>query len=127
MFRNRTFATQASLWGLTALMMFSLSAVCVTAVVAPSTAIAQDEDVVPADPAPASDGEPAPKRQSYLGWMFKALGIRYTVVFLGLSFTMVALFVMNLLTARRDNICPAHLEETFADQPPGENEPALRV
>jgi biopolymer transport protein ExbB len=26
----------------------------------------------------------------------------------------VALLVMNLLTARRDNICPTHLEETFA-------------
>ena len=113
MLHNRTFAARASLWGLTALMMFSLAAVCVSTVVAPSVAVAQDEDVVAAD-APPADGQPAAKRQSYLGWMFKALGIRYTVVFLGLSFTMVALFVMNLLTARRDNICPAHLEETFA-------------
>ena len=34
-------------------------------------------------------------------------------MFLGLSFTMVALFVMNLLTARRDNVCPAQLVEGF--------------
>jgi biopolymer transport protein ExbB len=41
------------------------------------------------------------------------LGIRYTIAFLALSFTGVALLIMNLLTARREAICPAHLEETF--------------
>ncbi|MBW3600350.1 MAG: MotA/TolQ/ExbB proton channel family protein [Planctomycetes bacterium] len=113
MFRTRTFASRASLWGLTALMMFCFSAAVVTTFMAPSVAMAQDEDVA-AEPAPADEGAAPARRQSYLGWMFKALGIRYTVVFLALSFTMVALFVMNLLTARRDNICPAHLEETYA-------------
>jgi biopolymer transport protein ExbB len=35
------------------------------------------------------------------------------LIFLGLSFTLVALFVMNLLTARRDNVCPVSLVEGF--------------
>ena len=35
------------------------------------------------------------------------------VVFLGLSFTLVALFVMNLLTARRENVVPVALVEGF--------------
>ena len=43
---------------------------------------------------------------SVLGWMFKALGIGYSVIFLALSFTLVALFVMNILTARRENVVP---------------------
>ena len=51
---------------------------------------------------------------SHAAAMFKALGIKYTVAFLALSFTGVALLIMNLLTARRENICPTHLEETFA-------------
>jgi biopolymer transport protein ExbB len=50
---------------------------------------------------------------SVLGWMFEALGIGYSVIFLSLSFTLVALFVMNLLTARRDNVVPIHLVEGF--------------
>lgn len=113
MLRPFSLSMKASLWGLTALMMFGLSTVFVNAVVAPSVAVAQDEDVAPA-PAADEGGEPAAKRQSYLGWMFNALGIRYTIAFLALSFTMVALFIMNLLGARRDAICPPHLEETFA-------------
>jgi biopolymer transport protein ExbB len=35
------------------------------------------------------------------------------LIFLSLSFTLVALFVMNLLTARRDNVVPVHLVEGF--------------
>ncbi len=45
--------------------------------------------------------------------MYQACGLFYTVVFLGLSFTLVALFVMNMLTARRDSVCPAGLVEGF--------------
>jgi len=37
-------------------------------------------------------------------------------VFLGLSFTMVALFVMNLLTARRENVIPSELVAGFEQQ-----------
>ena len=48
-----------------------------------------------------------------LEWVVKALGWGYSIIFLGLSFTLVALFVMNLLTARRDNVCPMLLVEAF--------------
>ena len=37
------------------------------------------------------------EESSVLGWMFDALGIGYSIIFLGLSFTLVSLFIMNLL------------------------------
>jgi biopolymer transport protein ExbB len=111
--RSRSILSKALLGSLTAVLMFALANVCVHALVAPSAAMAQDDDVIADEPAAAQSGTTA-KKQSYLGWMFKALGIKYTVAFLALSFTGVALLIMNLLTARRENICPAHLEETFA-------------
>lgn len=89
----------------------------VTAV--PSVSVAQDDAAVeapapaPAPAAPAASEEPAAPSQSVLGWMWKALGPMYMIIFLGLSFTFVALFVMNLLTARRENVCPASLIEGF--------------
>lgn len=69
----------------------------------PTTVVAQE----------AEDGDTASPDQSVLGWMYEALGLPYMLVFLGLSFTLVALFVMNLLTARRENVCPSILVETF--------------
>lgn len=60
----------------------------------------------------AGDAESSP-RQSYLDIAMEALGWQYGLVFLGLSFTLVALLVMNLLTARRDNVCPATLVDEF--------------
>ncbi len=59
-----------------------------------------------------SDGEAKPKK-NVLQWTISALGPIYGIVFLLMSFTLVALFVMNLLTARRDNVCPVHLVEGF--------------
>ncbi len=53
--------------------------------------------------------------ESLLGWMFKSLGISYSVVFLGLSFTLVALFVMNILGARRENMLPVAMIEQFEE------------
>lgn len=64
---------------------------------------------------PAEDEEPAPEEKSVLVWFYEALGLFYTTVFLGLSFTFVALLVMNLLSARRENICPAELIENFEE------------
>ncbi len=58
---------------------------------------------------PATNGDPP----SYLEWAFGALGWGYSLIFLFLSFTLVALIVMNLLTARRDNVCPLPLVEAF--------------
>lgn len=55
----------------------------------------------------------AASSQSLLVWFYKALGLPYVIIFLGLSFTMVALFVMNLLSARRESVCPSALVEAF--------------
>jgi len=60
----------------------------------------------------AAEAGPEQKR-SYLDVALEALGWQYSLVFLGLSFTLVALLVMNLLTARRDNVCPAVLVDEF--------------
>lgn len=69
------------------------------------------EEVPPAQPG-AADPDTA-DRESTLAWMFKSLGWMYSVVFLSLSFTLVALFVMNLLMARRENVVPVALVEGF--------------
>ena len=92
-----------------ALAVFSSMAVLDT-----SPALAQEavEDA-PADEEPADAAATPKKGKSTLRWMGEALGIFYSIVFLGLSFTLVALFVMNLLTARRENVVPVALVEGF--------------
>lgn len=64
----------------------------------------------------SSDEAPAPETKSRLVWMYEALGIFFSAVFLTLSFILVALFVMNLLTARRENVVPMALVEGFEAQ-----------
>jgi biopolymer transport protein ExbB len=59
------------------------------------------------------DASGEPPRPSYVGWAFQALGLGYTVVFLFLFLTLLTLFVMNVLTARRDNVVPVQLIESF--------------
>ena len=61
--------------------------------------------------AAAEAGEEPAERQNYLSWALGALGVPYFLVFLSLSFTLVALLVMNLLTASRNNVCPVALVE----------------
>jgi len=61
----------------------------------------------------AAPAESPPKRQSLLAFFFNALGWRYTIAFLLISFTFVAFLVMNLLGLRRDAVCPPHLVEAF--------------
>ncbi len=63
--------------------------------------------------AAAAPPAPVTEAPNYLQWTFQALGWTYTIPFLFLSFTLVALIVMNLLTARRENICPIALVEAF--------------
>jgi len=67
----------------------------------------------PVEPEAADTTEPPASDKTYLQWMYEALGIFYSIVFMTLSFTLVALLVMNLLTARRDSILPAGLVEGF--------------
>ena len=53
------------------------------------------------------------KDKSYLQWIRDALGWEYSIVFLFISLTFVALLVMNLLNARRESVCPLSLVEGF--------------
>jgi biopolymer transport protein ExbB len=82
---------------------------------AASTAQAQDPVEEAATEAAAEPGaaEPSKERKSYLEFFFGALGIRYSIAFLLLSFTFVAYLVMNLLSLRRDSVCPRHLAAAF--------------
>lgn len=70
----------------------------------------QAAPAAPADQSAEATLEPA---ESRLTWMAKSLGTFYSLVFLGLSLSLVALVVMNVLTARRDNLVPAALVEGF--------------
>jgi biopolymer transport protein ExbB len=92
-----------------------------------SVAVAQDELPEENEPEEAA-AEPAPDNNenavaaadaagetSYLAWVFEALGVSYMLIFLGLSFTLVALFVMNLITSARSKVCPVHLVEDFEE------------
>jgi len=97
--------------GLLATVMVTFSAVTLTD---PSVAVAADDELEEAGAdAAAGSAADAPERKSTLRWMYDSLGIFYSVVFLSLSFTLVALFVMNLLTARRENVVPVALVEGF--------------
>jgi biopolymer transport protein ExbB len=80
-----------------------------------------DEAAAPGQPPPqaadaATPTAPSPPRQSYLGWLYDSLGLLYSVIFLALSFSLVAVFVMNMLVLRRDNILPATLIDGFEAQ-----------
>jgi biopolymer transport protein ExbB len=73
------------------------------------------EDAAAQAPAPA-EAPPAdsqPQRQSYLQFFFGALGWRYTIAFLVISFTFVAFLVMNIIGLRRDAVNPKYLAEAF--------------
>jgi len=76
--------------------------------------ILDEEPATGADTAPAEE-DTQQKRPSRLKWMYDSLGVTYSIVFLGLSFTLVALFVMNILTARRESVVPASLVEGFEE------------
>ncbi|MFT5528123.1 MAG: biopolymer transport protein ExbB [Pirellulaceae bacterium] len=103
--RQRKFlGMSVSVLGLLALMLVSVTTFSVVTVATPSVALAQED---------TPEGEEPKQRISMLEWTYEALGIGYTLIFLGLSFTLVALFVMNILTARRENVCPVHLVEGF--------------
>jgi len=81
-----------------------------------------EENANPAPVAPgaepaanAGDDSDSKKPTSYLSWVFEALGVGYMLIFLALSFTLVALFVMNLITSARSKVCPVHLVEDFEE------------
>ena len=84
-----------------------LAIVCVPTVVCllPEVAVAQDEDVA------AEEG--APEGKNYLQFLFEALGIKYVIVFLALSFGLVALLVMCFMQFRKSVLIPPALSAQF--------------
>ncbi len=104
----------ASLFGLLLGMMASSGAMAANANggIGPPAAVSppaiQDAPANQAAPNPASN-----EKMNLLEWLYKSLGLTYIFVFLILSFVLVALVVMNLLSARRDFICPAQLVDGF--------------
>ncbi len=95
------------------LSIFLASWCCWAALPANSAAAQENNAAAQADAGDSDSGsEAAPKNRNLLVWAFMALRW-YFIPFLLLSFILVALSVMNLLAARRDNICPDHLVEAF--------------
>ncbi|MCC9604936.1 MotA/TolQ/ExbB proton channel family protein [Blastopirellula sp. JC732] len=101
----------------------ALAVVCATAGPMSSVMYAQDDAAEPAaaEPAAAPAAAPAagaapteepPKKLDALTWTMQALSY-YFFIFLLISVIFVALFVMCLLNARRDNVVPLHLVESF--------------
>ena len=80
-------------------------------VVMEPVAFAQAQDAPAAAEAAAADA-PA-KEQTLLGWLYSSLGLEYLGIFLALSCALVALVIMNLISARRSSLCPPELIEGF--------------
>lgn len=76
-----------------------------------------DANAANAAPADADSAESTARQEkNLLAWAVEALGWFYSIVFLALSFTLVALFVMNMLQASRNNVVPPDLIEGFEEQ-----------
>ena len=75
--------------------------------VAPTVAVAQDEEVV--DEAAESE----PEGKSYLTFLVESLGLKYVIVFLLLSFGLVALLVMCFMQFRKVVMMPPELSTQF--------------
>jgi biopolymer transport protein ExbB len=71
-------------------------------VVAPAVAVAQDEE----EP-------PKAEEKSYLVFLAEALGIKYIIIFLLLSFSLVAMLVMCFLQFRKQVLMPPELIQQF--------------
>ena len=84
----------------------------VVEVVEEAAAPAADE----ADGADAGGGGSSKADQNLLSWTISSLGWGYLLVFLALSVTLVSLFVMNMLAARRDTLCPQELVDAFEER-----------
>ncbi|RMF87090.1 MAG: MotA/TolQ/ExbB proton channel family protein [Planctomycetota bacterium] len=78
---------------------------------------AADDELPAADEAPADAGAgdqaAQPVKKSVLVWFFESLGILYSTAFFILSFSFVALLVMNIVGARREAVIPTALIDGF--------------
>lgn len=80
---------------------------------APADAGAAQEPAAGEVNPPAGEAAKEKEGEMLLVWLVKALGWEYVIVFLALSFVFVALCIMNMLSARRDQVCPQHLVDGF--------------
>jgi len=85
------------------------AAAVVPAIAWPEAAIAQEEE---AGDAAAEEGA-EPEGENMLVFYYKALGLRYVIVFLALSFGLVALLVMCFMQIRRVVLMPPGLSQAF--------------
>ena len=104
----------AALFALPALGVLPQSPVAAQEEAAPEAPV--EAAPAPAAPAPAAPAATPAAQKSYLRWTYEALGFRYTVAFLILSFAFFTLLIMNILQIRRTNICPLQLVEAFEAQ-----------
>lgn len=74
-------------------------------------AMAQDATAPAA--APAATAAAGGGQQNMLLWFLGALGWKYCIAFAALSFTFVALIIMNILALRRSSLIPPALVEQF--------------
>jgi len=108
----------AVIFGLLAMLVLAGELLSSLPVFSVAQAVAQDEEAKPAEAAPGdvpadtTVDKDAPS-ENFLIWFVGALGWRYSIAFLLISFTFVAVLVMNLLSARRDAVCPRHLADAF--------------
>jgi biopolymer transport protein ExbB len=73
--------------------------------------LAQDPEVVEEDVVASTE---APVEEvTYLEWAAKSLGWMYGITFLAMSFSLVALIIMNVLNARHSNMVPSALVADF--------------
>ncbi|MBL9093607.1 MAG: MotA/TolQ/ExbB proton channel family protein [Planctomycetaceae bacterium] len=53
------------------------------------------------------------KNETVLAYYYRSLGLKYTVIFLGLSFTLVAFIILNALALRKQALMPDALVQNF--------------
>jgi biopolymer transport protein ExbB len=84
-------------------------------VVEEETPAAEAVEAPPEQPADDAEdaGPAAPASQNYLAWLYESLGFLYSIIFFVLSFSLVAVLVMNILSARRESVLPSQLIEGF--------------
>ncbi len=100
--------TNRSLFGLLAILGLLIGCLWVSE----QTVLAQDAAANNAAPAAGQANEEVKPPKNLLAWTYEALGLKYTLAFLALSFVAVGLLVMNILAVRRDSICPSDLVDT---------------
>ena len=88
------------------LVIAMLTAAVGPIMVAPGVAQAQDEEA-------AAGEESAEEGESMLVFYYNALGLKYVIVFLALSFGLVALLVMCFLQIRKAVLMPPGLSQAF--------------